>query len=93
MPQNSLRLQPLVTFIHVHDARCVFLFVSPVYTSGGLWFPNGNHQLILHCHHMGTELMTPSAPPARGKRAKEMDTKRERPHQVKQTLFVCFSTS
>lgn len=40
------------------------LFVSLGCTSGGLWFDYGNHQLLCHCHHMGTELLTPSGPPA-----------------------------
>lgn len=39
------------------------LFVSLGCNPGGLWFDYGTHQLLCHCNHMGTELLTPIQTP------------------------------
>lgn len=38
------------------------LFVSPGYGSGGVWSDYGTHQLLCHCHYMGTGHLSLSGP-------------------------------
>lgn len=38
------------------------LFVSLGYSSGGVRFDYGTHQLVCHCHHMVTEHLNFSGP-------------------------------
>lgn len=62
-------------------------FVSLGYNPGNLWFDYGTHQPLCHCHHMGTELVTPPCPPPLSLLSQIMHKSKEREKRAKETEY------